>query len=100
MARDAGIASKQRMNRTVKKVASATDPFWYKDAIIYELHVRAFADSNGDGIGDFPGLLTRLDYLQDLGITCIWLLPFFRLLCATTGTIYRITPTSIRPTER
>jgi maltose alpha-D-glucosyltransferase / alpha-amylase len=61
----------------VKKLASATDPYWYKDAIIYELHVRAFADSNGDGIGDFPGLLTRLDYLQDLGITCIWLLPFF-----------------------
>ena len=61
----------------MKNLASATDPFWYKDAIIYELHVRAFADSNGDGIGDFPGLLSRLDYLQDLGITCIWLLPFF-----------------------
>jgi maltose alpha-D-glucosyltransferase/alpha-amylase len=61
----------------LKKLASATDPFWYKDAIIYELHVRAFADSNGDGIGDFPGLLSRLDYLQDLGVTCIWLLPFF-----------------------
>jgi len=61
----------------VKKPASATDPLWYKDAIIYELHVRAFADSNGDGIGDFPGLLARLDYLQDLGVTCIWLLPFF-----------------------
>jgi maltose alpha-D-glucosyltransferase/alpha-amylase len=61
----------------VKKLASATDPLWYKDAIIYELHVRAFADSNNDGIGDFPGLLSRLDYLQDLGITCIWLLPFF-----------------------
>jgi maltose alpha-D-glucosyltransferase/alpha-amylase len=61
----------------VKKLASATDPYWYKDAIIYELHVRAFADSNGDGIGDFQGLLSRLDYLQDLGITCIWLLPFF-----------------------
>jgi maltose alpha-D-glucosyltransferase/alpha-amylase len=61
----------------VKKIASATDPLWYKDAIIYELHVRAFADSNGDGIGDFPGLLTKLDYLQDLGVTCIWLLPFF-----------------------
>ncbi len=61
----------------MKKLASATDPYWYKDAIIYELHVRAFADSNGDGIGDFPGLLSRLDYLQDLGITCIWLLPFF-----------------------
>jgi maltose alpha-D-glucosyltransferase/alpha-amylase len=61
----------------VKKLASASDPFWYKDAIIYELHVRAFADSNGDGIGDFAGLLSRLDYLQDLGVTCIWLLPFF-----------------------
>ena len=61
----------------MKKIASATDPLWYKDAIIYELHVRAFADSNGDGIGDFPGLLSRLDYLQDLGVTCIWLLPFF-----------------------
>jgi maltose alpha-D-glucosyltransferase/alpha-amylase len=61
----------------VKKLASTTDPLWYKDAIIYELHVRAFADSNDDGIGDFPGLLSRLDYLQDLGVTCIWLLPFF-----------------------
>ena len=61
----------------MKKLASAVDPFWYKDAVIYELHVRAFADSNGDGIGDFPGLLSRLDYLQDLGVTCIWLLPFF-----------------------
>jgi maltose alpha-D-glucosyltransferase/alpha-amylase len=61
----------------VKKIASATDPLWYKDAIIYELHVRAFADSNNDGIGDFPGLMSRLDYLQELGVTCIWLLPFF-----------------------
>jgi maltose alpha-D-glucosyltransferase / alpha-amylase len=61
----------------VKKLASATDPLWYKDAIIYELHVRAFSDLNGDGIGDFPGLLTKLDYLQDLGVTCIWILPFF-----------------------
>ena len=61
----------------MKKLASATDPLWYKDAIIYELHVRAFADSNDDGIGDFPGLISRLDYLQDLGVTCLWLLPFF-----------------------
>ena len=44
---------------------------------VYEIHVRAFSDSNGDGIGDFPGLLSKLDYLQDLGVTCIWLLPFF-----------------------
>ncbi len=64
-------------NFRLKKLASATDPLWYKDAVIYELHVRAFADSNNDGIGDFPGLLSRLDYLQDLGVTCIWLLPFF-----------------------
>ena len=58
-------------------MASTTDPLWFKDAIIYELHVRAFSDSNGDGIGDFQGLLSRLDYLEDLGVTCIWLLPFF-----------------------
>ncbi|HEY3629156.1 MAG TPA: maltose alpha-D-glucosyltransferase [Terracidiphilus sp.] len=61
----------------MKKLASAVDPLWYKDAIIYEIHVRAFADSNNDGIGDFPGLLSRLDYLQDLGVTCLWVLPFF-----------------------
>jgi maltose alpha-D-glucosyltransferase/alpha-amylase len=53
------------------------DPVWYKDAIIYELHVRAFMDGNNDGIGDFPGLIQKLDYLQDLGVTCLWLLPFF-----------------------
>ena len=52
-------------------------PDWYRDAIIYELHVRAFADSNGDGIGDFNGLTSRLDYLADLGVTAIWLLPFY-----------------------
>ena len=61
----------------MKKIASALDPLWYKDAIIYEIHVRAFADSNNDGIGDFPGLMSRLDYLQELGVTCLWLLPFF-----------------------
>lgn len=50
---------------------------WYKDAVIYELHIKAFCDSNGDGIGDFEGLLQKLDYLQNLGITAIWLLPFY-----------------------
>src|SRR4051812_39853483 len=53
------------------------DPTWYKDAVIYELHVRAFYDSNDDGIGDFAGLTQRLDYLQDLGVTALWLLPFY-----------------------
>jgi len=53
------------------------DALWYKDAIIYQVHVRTFQDSNGDGIGDFQGLEQKLDYLQELGITAIWLMPFF-----------------------
>jgi maltose alpha-D-glucosyltransferase/alpha-amylase len=61
----------------MRLTGSTTDPFWYQDAIIYELHVRSFCDSNDDGIGDFQGLLRRLDYIQDLGVTCLWLLPFF-----------------------
>ncbi len=61
----------------MKQAGSMQDPLWYKDAIIYELHVRAFMDGNNDGIGDFPGLMQKLDYLQDLGVTCLWLLPFF-----------------------
>jgi maltose alpha-D-glucosyltransferase/alpha-amylase len=56
---------------------SAGDPLWYKDAIIYQLHVKSFCDGNGDGIGDFQGLLRRLDYIEALGVTCLWLLPFF-----------------------
>jgi maltose alpha-D-glucosyltransferase / alpha-amylase len=52
-------------------------PTWYRDAVIYELHVRAFYDSNADGIGDFQGLTEKLDYLQDLGVTALWLLPFY-----------------------
>ena len=54
-----------------------TDPLWYKDAIIYELHVKAFKDSNGDGTGDFQGLIEKLDYIQQLGVTAVWLLPFY-----------------------
>ena len=53
------------------------DPLWYKDAIIYQLHVKAFFDANNDGIGDFEGLTRKLDYLQDLGVTALWLLPFY-----------------------
>src|SRR5712672_3330504 len=56
---------------------SVADPLWYKDAVIYELHVKTFHDSDGDGIGDFRGLIQKLDYLQELGITAIWLLPFY-----------------------
>jgi len=53
------------------------DPLWYKDAIVYELHIRAFSDSQGDGVGDFLGLIDKLDYLEDLGVTALWLLPFY-----------------------
>ena len=53
------------------------DPLWYKDAIIYQLHVKAFFDSDNDGIGDFKGLTQRLDYIKDLGVTVIWLMPFY-----------------------
>jgi len=53
------------------------DPLWYKDAIIYQLHVKAFFDSDNDGIGDFNGLTERLDYIKDLGVTVIWLMPFY-----------------------
>ncbi|MTI27514.1 maltose alpha-D-glucosyltransferase [Fulvivirga kasyanovii] len=59
------------------KVNIDDDLYWYKDAIIYELHIKAFYDSDGDGIGDFRGLLEKLDYLEGLGVTAIWLLPFY-----------------------
>jgi maltose alpha-D-glucosyltransferase/alpha-amylase len=58
-------------------VTDASDDLWYKDAIIYQLHVKAFADSNNDGIGDFAGLTEKLGYLQELGVTALWLLPFY-----------------------
>ncbi|MDH5488101.1 MAG: alpha-amylase family glycosyl hydrolase, partial [Gammaproteobacteria bacterium] len=53
------------------------DPLWYKDAVVYEIHVKAFCDSNNDGIGDFAGLTSKLDYLQQLGVNTLWILPFY-----------------------
>jgi maltose alpha-D-glucosyltransferase / alpha-amylase len=61
----------------MSRTGITSDPLWYKDAIIYELPVKSFRDGNADGIGDFPGLHEKLDYLQALGVTCLWLLPFF-----------------------
>ena len=55
----------------------SSDPLWYKDAVFYELRVRSFYDSNADGVGDFPGLTAKLDYLHSLGVTALWLLPFY-----------------------
>jgi maltose alpha-D-glucosyltransferase/alpha-amylase len=60
-----------------KPSAITADPQWYKDAVIYQLHVKSFYDSNNDGIGDFPGLIEKLDYLAEVGVTAIWLLPFY-----------------------
>ncbi|PWW03569.1 maltose alpha-D-glucosyltransferase/alpha-amylase [Hoeflea marina] len=58
-------------------VTDMNDPLWYKDAIIYQVHVKSFFDSNNDGIGDFAGLMQKLDYVAELGVTAIWLLPFY-----------------------
>ena len=59
------------------KPHAAAAPLWYKDAIIYELSVRAFCDRDADGIGDFRGLTENLGYLEDLGVTAIWILPHY-----------------------
>jgi maltose alpha-D-glucosyltransferase/alpha-amylase len=61
----------------MRRKDNARDPSWYKRAIIYELPVKSFFDANDDGIGDFPGLIEKLDYIESLGVTCLWLLPFF-----------------------
>ncbi len=65
------------MIKRSKEEHAPAHPLWYKDAVFYELRVRSFYDSNGDGIGDFPGLTAKLPYLQSLGVTCLWLLPFY-----------------------
>jgi maltose alpha-D-glucosyltransferase/alpha-amylase len=65
------------MDAQINEAAIGADQLWYKDSIIYQLHVKSFYDSNDDGIGDFPGLISKLDYIADLGVNVIWLLPFY-----------------------
>ena len=78
-------------------MAPQVDKLWYKDAVIYQLHVRTFCDSDGNGIGDFRGLTNKLDYLQELGINAIWLLPFYPSPLRDDG--YDISDyTSVNPT--
>ena len=59
------------------EIITADDPSWYKDAVIYQVHVKSFYDSNNDGVGDFLGLIEKLDYIAALGVNAIWLLPFY-----------------------
>ena len=63
--------------RGKRHLSVMNDPLWYKDAVIYQLHVKSFFDANNDGVGDFPGLLQKLDYIASLGVNAIWLLPFY-----------------------
>ena len=80
MPRGRARRTKRRRTPEAPDAARRTSPdpsLWYKDAILYELHVRTFHDSDGDGIGDFAGLTAKLDYLEDLGVTALWLLPFY-----------------------
>ena len=72
---DSALASLSRSD--VLAQPATVDPLWYRDAIIYQLHVKAFFDADDDGIGDFNGLCRKLDYLHDLGVTALWLLPFY-----------------------
>ncbi len=65
------------MSSPALRTGTDDGPEWYRDAVIYQLHVRSFCDSDGDGIGDFKGLISTLDYLHDLGVTAIWVLPFY-----------------------
>ena len=65
------------MSSSITAVPKTSDPLWYKDAVIYQLHVKTFADGNGDGVGDFKGLTGKLSYLRDLGLNCLWLLPMY-----------------------
>src|SRR5678815_3023462 len=65
------------MSSSITAVPKTSDPLWYKDAVIYQLHVKTFADGNGDGVGDFKGLTGKLSYLRDLGVDCLWLLPMY-----------------------
>ncbi|PXW28174.1 maltose alpha-D-glucosyltransferase [Paraburkholderia caballeronis] len=76
-AREAREHHDAKAARRGKPSALIDDPLWYKDAIIYQVHVKSFFDSNNDGVGDFPGLLAKLDYIAGLGVTAIWLLPFY-----------------------
>jgi len=70
-------SARTRTSRRAASTSLSDDPLWYKDAIIYQVHVKSFFDANNDGVGDFAGLIAKLDYIAELGVNTIWLLPFY-----------------------
>jgi maltose alpha-D-glucosyltransferase/alpha-amylase len=74
---DTAVTKAKSSRRRAPRHEFNDDPLWYKDAVIYQLHIKSFNDSNGDGIGDFAGLIDKLDYIAELGVNTIWLLPFY-----------------------
>jgi maltose alpha-D-glucosyltransferase / alpha-amylase len=91
-ATDPGAARAVDLQRSAPVTAPTSR--WYQDAVIYEVHVRAFQDRNADGIGDFGGLVERLDHVRDLGATAIWLLPFYPSPLRDDGSARRTAATS------
>src|ERR1700734_3023341 len=79
------MATTTASSKPVPESTVAADPLWYKDAVIYQLHIKSFFDANNDGVGDFPGLISKLDYIAELGVTAIWLLPFYPSPCRDDG---------------
>ena len=86
------------MAKPRKPAAFIKDPLWYKDAVVYQVHLKSFYDSNNDGVGDFVGLIEKLDYIADLGVNTIWLLPFYPRRGATMATTLPITAECIPST--
>ena len=74
---DKKTSDKKRTDRRSSALQFTRDPLWYKDAVIYQVHVKSFFDGNNDGIGDFAGLIQKLDYIVSLGVNTLWLLPFY-----------------------
>lgn len=77
MNKSAKLSSDETLPQNAPATYARDEAYWYKDAVVYQLHVKAFFDANGDGLGDFPGLIEKLDYVRDLGVNTIWLLPFY-----------------------
>src|SRR5207245_4028864 len=84
-ARQLRAAARAATRSAARRPTPAINDLWYKNAVIYCLSVGTFMDANGDGIGDFQGLMRRLDYLHGLGITAIWLMPFEPSPCRDDG---------------